>query len=153
MNVDRQGHFAAALTIVLALALRSPAAATPADDLRAARDTSTLELTTVGRKSGQARAVTIWFVYDGERLYVQSGKEGSTDWYRNLSANPAVSLRIGTVALRGRARPIDDPAESARVHALFDEKYLRARVLGWFGGDTGHGKVVLIEALEAAPAR
>ena len=34
------------------------------------------------------------------------------------------------------------------MHELFDHKYLRARVMGWFGGGFGHGKVLLIENLE-----
>ena len=59
------------------------------------RDEATVELTTTGRSSGQARTVTIWFVRDGDRLYVQSGKEGTTDWYRNLLKTPTVTLQIG----------------------------------------------------------
>jgi len=118
------------------------------DDLSAVASESTLEITTAGRTSGQARTATIWFVREGDHIYVQSGKDGQTDWYRNALKTPAVTLRIGSVALRGRARPIDDAAEAARVHELFDHKYLRARVMGWFGGGFGHGKVLLIENLE-----
>jgi deazaflavin-dependent oxidoreductase (nitroreductase family) len=106
------------------------------------------KLTARGRKSGQPRTVTIWFVVDSGRVFVQSGSGGTTDWYRNLAANPAVSFQIGTVKLRGRARMIDDATETSRVHALFDQKYLRARVLGWVGGETGHGKVVELEQLQ-----
>ena len=131
----------------LVLGARS-AGAVSADALRAVEDESTLELVTTGRRSGQERTVTIWFVRDGERLYVQSGKEGQTDWYRNVLANPAVTLRIGTLRLRGEAHGIDDAAETERVHTLFDQKYLRARVMGWFGGGFGHGKVVVIDHLD-----
>jgi len=122
-----------------------------ADALRAVEDESTLELSSTGRRSGQVRTVTIWFVRDGARLYVQSGKEGNTDWYHNVLANPAVTLRIGTLRLQGQARRVDDPAESERVHTLFDQKYLRARIMGWFGGGFGHGKVVVIDHLENTP--
>jgi deazaflavin-dependent oxidoreductase (nitroreductase family) len=119
------------------------------DDLRTVGAESTLELTTTGRTSGQARTVTIWFVREGDHIYVQSGKEGMTDWYRNALKTPAVGLRIGTLALRGRARPIDDAKESERIHELFAGKYLSARMMGWFGGGFGHGRVLLIEGLEA----
>ena len=68
--------------LVALLAVLEVAAPTVAADVPD-RDASTLELTTSGRKSGQPRTATIWFVYD-DRLYVQSGKEGKTDWYRNL---------------------------------------------------------------------
>jgi hypothetical protein len=76
---------------------------------------------------------------------VQSGHDGQTDWYQNLLKTPAVSLRIGARELRGRATPIDDPVESARVHELFKQKYLRARIMSWFGGGAGSGKVVVID--------
>jgi deazaflavin-dependent oxidoreductase (nitroreductase family) len=138
------------VAVALGLAMvAAPSGAVSADDLRAVENASTVALTTLGRKSGQPRTVTIWFVHDAGRIYVQSGQDGATDWYRNLIANPAVAVEIGALKMRGRARPIDDPAETARVHALFERKYLRARVLGWLGGDTGHGKVVLLEQLEA----
>ena len=119
-------------------------------EIGAVANETTLESTTAGRTSGQARSATIWFVSEGDHIYVQSGKDGKTDWYRNALKTPAVTLRIGTLALRGRARSVDDAAEVARVHALFDHKYVSARVMGWFGGGFGHGKVLLIDDLEPA---
>ena len=111
----------------------------------AVRDASTLELTTTGRKSGKPRTVTIWFVVD-DRLYVQSGKEGKTDWYQNVVANPAVTVKIGDNEFRGQARTITDGAETARVHELFKQKYFSARVMSWFSaGGFGSGKVVAID--------
>jgi deazaflavin-dependent oxidoreductase (nitroreductase family) len=107
-------------------------------------DASTLQLTTIGRTSGALRTVTIWYVY-GDRLYVQSGKNGRTDWYRNLLKTPAVTVKIGEREMRGRATPVEDPAEAARVHELFKQKYLSARVMSWFGGGFGTGKVVAID--------
>jgi deazaflavin-dependent oxidoreductase (nitroreductase family) len=133
---------------VIAAATMLASAVLAAIDLTSIADESTVELTTVGRRSGQPRTATIWFVVDGDRVYVQSGGGGKTDWYRNLTANPAVTLKFAALALRGRARPITDGAETARIHARFESKYLRARVLGWFGGETGRGKVVAIEQLE-----
>lgn len=133
-----------AASAVAMLALLIAAGQLSAADAPVPRDVSTLELTTIGRKSGQPRTVTIWFVY-GDRLYVQSGHDGKTDWYQNLLKTPAVSLKIGERELRGRAIPIDDPVESARVHELFRQKYLRARIMSWFGGGSGSGRVVAID--------
>src|SRR5262245_27239033 len=99
---------AVATVAVLSLCVAAGAATTITDP--ALRDASTLELTTTGRKSGQPRTVKIWFVYD-DRLYVQSGQEGKTDWYRNVLAAPAVMVRIGDREWRGTARAVDDPAE------------------------------------------
>jgi deazaflavin-dependent oxidoreductase (nitroreductase family) len=119
-----------------------------ASQLRSYQNKSTLELTTTGRTSGELRTVTIWFVADDQgRLYVQSGKDGNTDWYRNLIKTPAVTMRIGELTMSGVAVPIEDLTEIARVHELFRRKYLRARMAAWIGSDTGRGKVVQLGEL------
>ena len=105
-------------------------------------------LTTVGRKSGQPRSVPIWFVVENGRVFLQAGNGGKTDWYENLRQNPTVTLDFSALVLSGRAQPIDDPAETKRVHDLFLKKYWQARVSNWFGGDFGTGKVVMVEPLE-----
>lgn len=110
-------------------------------------DASTLELTTLGRKSGQPRTATIWFVYDAGQLFVQSGRDGKTDWYLNLLEDPAVTVKIGERSMPGRARPVENAAETARVHQLFKQKYLSARVMSWFGGGFGTGKVVAVDGV------
>jgi deazaflavin-dependent oxidoreductase (nitroreductase family) len=118
-------------------------------DLDPSQGESEVRLTTVGRSSGSPRTVTIWFVRDQDRLYVQSGKDGKTNWHRNVLANPGVSLAFDSLQLTGRAVPIDDEAETQRVHELFRAKYLTARIMGWFGGGFGTGRVVRIESLQA----
>ena len=123
-------------------------------DLQAVGNQWSVKLTTIGRSSGQPRTVTIWFVYDDGRIYLQAGKEGRTDWYRNLRKHPEVTLDFGRLAARGRARTVDDPKEVDRVHGLFRQKYLTARVSGWLGGSFGSGKVVLVDSWQdAGPQR
>jgi deazaflavin-dependent oxidoreductase (nitroreductase family) len=137
-----------AVSVALLSASCIEAAPRGADVIDANR--STLELTTVGRKSGKPHTATVWFVYeDGAHcLYVQSGKGGETDWYLNLLKTAAVTVKIGDRRLRGHAAAIDDAAETARVHDLFKRKYLTARIMSWFGGGFGAGKVVRIDHLE-----
>ena len=57
-----------------------------------------LLLTTTGAKSGQLRISPVTYFEDGGRYYVFASKGGSDahpDWYRNLVANPAVSVEMG----------------------------------------------------------
>ncbi len=133
-----------------------PLAATGQAELAAALGSvaaeSTLDITTIGRKSGKPRTKTIWFVYDQGRLYVQSGQDGKTHWYRNLQQTPEMRLTIGALRLTGRAKFVADAEETARVHALFRSKYAFARVAGLVGASIGHGKVVEVEALQRAAA-
>ncbi len=58
-----------------------------------------LLLTTTGNKSGQRRTVPIMYARDGERLVVIASNAGAAtdpDWYRNLVADPAVTVEVGT---------------------------------------------------------
>jgi deazaflavin-dependent oxidoreductase (nitroreductase family) len=117
-------------------------------DLDPIQGKSEVKLTTVGRSSGEPRTVTIWFVRDQDHLYVQSGKDGKTNWYRNLVANPQVTMDFDSLQLTGRAVPVADESEIRRVHDLFRSKYLSARIMGWFGGGFGTGRVVRLESLQ-----
>jgi deazaflavin-dependent oxidoreductase (nitroreductase family) len=146
-------HRRTSAALVVAVLLARAAGAAPAIDDMSVRERSTLDLITIGRTSGKPHSATIWFVYEQgpPRIYVQSGKDGQTDWYRNLLKSPAVTVKIGDRQFRGRARPIDDTAETVRVRELFKRKYLTARIMSWFGGGFGAGKVVLVEGLEPSP--
>lgn len=56
-----------------------------------------LLLTTTGRKSGKPRRTPLEYVYDKEhdRYRIAAGWGGKTDWYRNLRANPRVTVQVG----------------------------------------------------------
>ena len=114
-------------------------------DLEKVANESTVEITTTGRKSGKAHTKPIWFVYDQGRLYLQSGKEGKSDWYQNLTKDPQMTLKIGTVTFQGKAKFIDDQNETERIHGLFSAKYIGARLAGMVGSSIGHGKAVEVE--------
>ena len=120
------------------------------DALAQVADESTLEITTTGRKSGKPRTTPIWFVYDQGALYIQSGKEGKTHWYRNLQKNPQMQLKIGQLILTGKAQFVTDTAESEKVHDLFRSKYALARAAGFVGSSIGHGEVILVGDLAEA---
>src|SRR5581483_2477266 len=81
-------------------------------ELEKAANESTVEITTIGRKSGKPHTKPVWFVYDQGHFYLQSGKEGKSDWYQNLQKNPQITLKIGALTFAGKARFIDDPQES-----------------------------------------
>ena len=114
-------------------------------DLEKVANESTVEITTTGRKSGKTHTKPIWFVYDQGHLYLQSGKEGKSDWYQNLKKNPQMTLKIGTVTFQGKAKFIDDQNETERIHGLFSAKYIGARLAGMVGSSIGHGKAVEVE--------
>ena len=80
-------------------------------------------LTTVGRITGRAHRIEIWFAIDGGTLYMLSGGRDRSDWVKNLSRNPMVTVEIGRQTFEGRARVLTDPTEADRARALLYDKY------------------------------
>lgn len=85
-----------------------------------ARD-RTVDITTVGRRSGKPRRIEIWFYRAGGKVYLSSlpAKRG---WYANLKANPRFTfhLKNSVVAdLPATAKPITEEAERRRIFAQF----------------------------------
>jgi hypothetical protein len=81
-----------------------------------ARD-RTIDITTIGVRSGLPRRIETWAWPDGDRLYL-TGTPGRRDWYANLRAHPdfTLHLKLGVQAdLPARARPIEEPDERRSV--------------------------------------
>ncbi|HZP41531.1 MAG TPA: nitroreductase/quinone reductase family protein [Candidatus Binatia bacterium] len=131
-----------AVAPVLAAVALAVAATVPRDvatALERVRDQSTLDITTVGRKSGRRHTKPIWFVVDDGRIVVQAGKSGKTDWYRNLRKDPSVVVRTGGYTFQTTAVPVTDPKRVEAIHRLFLQKYTSAWLLSFFGSSIGRG--------------
>ena len=89
-----------------------------------------LYLTTTGRTSGQPREIEIWFIQRDGRFYVIAEYETS-QWVRNVRANPQVSWRVGGETLRGTARVLESGALRDGVRELSHQKYGWATVWSW----------------------
>lgn len=76
-----------------------------------------VELHTIGRRSGQRRSTMLTApICEPDRVVLIASKGGHTDhpdWYRNLSANPAIELTIGetTKAYQARTATVAEKAE------------------------------------------
>lgn len=60
-------------------------------------DRPLLLLTTTGARTGQARTTPMMYIPDGDRLLVvpsNAGADRHPDWYRNLVANPRVTVEV-----------------------------------------------------------
>jgi deazaflavin-dependent oxidoreductase (nitroreductase family) len=82
----------------------------------------TLLLTHYGRKSGKPYDVTIWFVVDGEKVYIGTANV-RRQWVRNVQKTPQVKLSIGREKFDGTARFLADQAEHERAMAAIRRKY------------------------------
>ncbi len=81
------------------------------------RGATTLLLTTIGRRSGQARRTPLIYGQDGDDYLVVASKGGADAppaWYLNLSADPRVRVQVGDRVFDATARTAG-PEEQARL--------------------------------------
>ncbi len=86
-----------------------------------------VDITTTGRKSGQARRIEI-YLHNLDGVFYLTGRPGfPRDWVANLVSNPRMTLHLkrGVAAdLAASAEVITDPEEKGKI-------ILRARIESW----------------------
>jgi len=102
-------------------------------DLEALDKRWQLRMTTIGRRSGKPRRVTIWFACEGGNIYLAGGRK-VPHWSRNIRENGDVELEIDGVRFKGKGRVLVGAKHTARVRELMFRKYFLARLSGIFGG-------------------
>ena len=68
--------------------------------LRRVAEKQTTRLTHYGRKTGKPHEVTIWFVLDGDRLYIGTAN-ANRHWVRNVQKTPKIKLSMGGESFSG----------------------------------------------------
>ena len=77
-----------------------------------------LLLTTMGAKTGKQRVTPLNFSIDADRIVVVASKGGAPahpSWYRNLVANPEVTVELGTETFQAHATTAEEP-ERTRLY-------------------------------------
>ncbi len=91
--------------------------------LRQVAAKQTTRLTHYGRKTGKPHEVTIWFVLDGDRLYIGTANV-NRQWVRNVQKTPQVKLSIAGENVEGTARFPTDRAEHETRHGCHSTEIL-----------------------------
>jgi len=96
-----------------------------------------LLLTTTGRKSGLPRTTALQYEEVDGAIYLGSSKGTQADWFKNLAANPNVSIRVKSRQFSGVAEAVTDPVRIAdflelrlRRHPRMIGAMLKAEGLG-----------------------
>lgn len=97
------------------------------EELARARE---VELTTVGRRSGQERRAIVWIVVHEGVPYVRSEFGDAGQWYRNALAQSNVVVRTAGRELAARVERVVEPAIWEAVSAAYRAKYGRSGSLG-----------------------
>ena len=82
-----------------------------------------IKLRVIGRKSGNTISVPVWFVLEGEKLYLLPVQGSDTQWYKNVLKNPTIRIDARGEEGEFRAVPITDAKTAKSVIERFREKY------------------------------
>jgi hypothetical protein len=108
----------------------------------------TVRLVTRGRRTGQPRAVTIWFVVVDGAIGLGTLNE-ERNWVRNARHGGDVELVFSSGSLRGRFADVTDPACHQRIRAAMARKYWPFRIASWFG--IGQRSTFVVDGLSGSP--
>jgi deazaflavin-dependent oxidoreductase (nitroreductase family) len=75
-------------------------------------------ITTTGRKTGRQHSTPIGYLQDGD-MFIAINPQGRSNWYKNVLANPAVTLNIKGRDIPAEGAQFTDEAEIARLFDLY----------------------------------
>jgi deazaflavin-dependent oxidoreductase (nitroreductase family) len=82
-----------------------------------------IKLSVIGRKTGKTISMPVWFVLEGEKLYLLPVQGSDTQWYRNVLKNPSIRIEARGAEAGFQAAPITDSKAVKSVIERFREKY------------------------------
>ena len=89
----------------------------------ALKETDEIDLTVSGRMSGRKTTRPVWFVQEGNKIYLLPVNGSDTEWYKNALKNPTVTLAVDNVRHTAKGRPITAPAKVRGIVEKFRAKY------------------------------
>lgn len=84
---------------------------------------SEITVTVTGRKSGRTISNPVWFVSEGDKLYLLPVKGSETQWYKNVLKNPRIRIDARGAEAELRIVPITDAKQVSSVVEKFRDKY------------------------------
>jgi hypothetical protein len=65
----------------------------------------------------------VWFVQEGQELYLVPVKGSDSDWYKNILKTPTMSLNAGGKPWSAEVKPVTDKAKVLKIVEKFKDKY------------------------------
>ena len=96
---------------------------TLAEVKKALKNTDEIEITVTGRVSGRRISNPVWFVQEGNNLYLLPVNGSDSDWYKNILKTPTMSLAANGEEWSAEVRPITDQATVRDIVEKFKDKY------------------------------
>ena len=103
------------------------------DDLHQRLDrASEITLSVKGRKSSRDIPRPVWFVHEGNTLYLLPVQGSDTNWYKNLLANPILKVSINGVETSAEGKPTIDSNRVDDIVRKFKSKYGEGEVKKYY---------------------
>ena len=88
---------------------------------------SEIRLSVKGRNSGREIPRPVWFVHEGDTLYLLPVQGSDTNWYKNFLADSTLKISVnsrgGEEEISARGKPITDSNRVKDVVRKFRSKY------------------------------
>jgi len=124
---------------------------TNVDVKRALTSTPELEITVTGRKTGRQISLPVWFVHEGDTLYLLPVGGSDSHWYKNMLHARRMTIAAGDTEIIVTPKPITDPDKVQEVVEKFRGKYGAADVQRYYSKFDVAVEVKLNEQTEEKP--
>ena len=82
-----------------------------------------ITLSVKGRNSGRDIPRPVWFVHEGDIVYLLPVQGSDTNWYKNLLVDPALKISINSVVRPAEGKVTTDSNRVDDIVAKFKSKY------------------------------
>ena len=82
-----------------------------------------IKISVIGRSSERTISIPVWFILEGNKLYLLPVQGSDTQWYKNLLRHREIGIAARGVEAEFHTAPVTDPTAVASIVEKFREKY------------------------------
>jgi len=82
-----------------------------------------IKISVIGRKSGRTISIPVWFVLEGNKLYLLPVQGSDTQWYKNVLQNATIRVDARSAGEEFRVVTLTDANAVKSVVEKFRQKY------------------------------
>ena len=82
-----------------------------------------IRLSVKGRKSGREISRPVWFVHEGNTLYLLPVQGSDTNWYKNLLVDPMLKSSVNGAEIAPKGKPMTDSSRVDDIVRKFNSNY------------------------------
>jgi hypothetical protein len=82
-----------------------------------------IEISVTGRTSGRTISIPVWFVFEGEKLYLLPVQGSDTQWYKNVLHDPQMAVEARGAKGKFQATLLTNAKAVKSIVETFREKY------------------------------